>query len=190
MNSLLRITPALITLWTAFICSAQDSSPFVPAEFEVPVRLETETFILVPLHPDLVVLDYEAWITSVEHIKFSRHHQAIPGWPSQQGTIAQNLRGLKVHYKEFVDRDAFAYAILATNELTVLGTVYIRPSWKEGYDAAVNMWVRTSEYHKGFDPILFSTVKDWIESDWPFETPAYLGRDMSWEVWEDLPDKT
>lgn len=188
MKSLLTSVLVLSLFCLVPVCFAQENDPFVSAEFEVPVLFETNVFRFQPLHPDLVVLDYEAHITSVEHIKFSRHHQAIPTWPSQQATVAQNLRGLTIHYQEFVDRERFAYAVMTKDESAVLGTVYIKPSAKEGYDAHINMWIRTS--HRHLDSSLLQTVKDWVASDWPFQNPAYLGRDMSWEVWETLPDKS
>jgi len=38
------------------------------------------------------------------------------------------------------------------------------------------MWVRKSEFEKGLDPILFKTVKKWIQEKWPFKKVAYPGR--------------
>jgi len=44
-------------------------------------------------------------------------------------------------------------------------------------DAVVYMWVRQTEYNKGLDDILFQTVRDWINVDWPFRKVAYPGRE-------------
>lgn len=40
-----------------------------------------------------------------------------------------------------------------------------------------------SEVANGLDPILFSTVKNWIENEWPFKNPAYPIREISLEKW-------
>ena len=41
---------------------------FVPADFEPPVRLATDRFVLEPLGPQHNERDYEAWTSSMEHI--------------------------------------------------------------------------------------------------------------------------
>jgi hypothetical protein len=53
---------------------------FVPEDFEPPARLATERFELEPLAPEHNERDYEAWSSSIEHIR------ATPGfedrnWP-------------------------------------------------------------------------------------------------------------
>jgi hypothetical protein len=57
-----------------------------------------------------------------------------------------------------------------------LGCVYIFPTDKPDYEAEVYMWVRKSAYDEGLDPVLFETVKKWIEEKWPFKKVAYPGR--------------
>src|SRR6185295_11014803 len=47
---------------------------FVPSDFEVPRRLETPQFVLEPLGPEHNDQDYDAWTSSVDHIR------ATPGW--------------------------------------------------------------------------------------------------------------
>jgi hypothetical protein len=41
---------------------------FVPPDFAVPARLETELFTLEPLGPEHNERDYDAWTSSKEHI--------------------------------------------------------------------------------------------------------------------------
>jgi len=48
------------------------------------------------------------------------------------------------------------------------------------------MWIRTSMLDKGLDDILFNSVKEWIEKDWPFKKVAYPGREIAWEDWKSL----
>jgi hypothetical protein len=49
--------------------SAQSANPFVPKEFVVPATLETKQFRLRMLTVNDVVKDYDAVMTSVEHLK-------------------------------------------------------------------------------------------------------------------------
>ena len=44
-------------------------APFVPTDFEIPARLETAEFKLRMLTVDDVVKDYDAVVSSVEHLK-------------------------------------------------------------------------------------------------------------------------
>jgi len=81
------------------------------------------------------------------------------------------------NWQEFLDRKAFAYTVVTLDESRVLGCLYINPTTQEGFDAFAYMWVRQSEYDQGLDPILFQTVKTWLESSWPFSAVYYYGRE-------------
>ena len=148
-------------------------SPFVPDSFEVPVTLETDRFRLRMLSVDDVEKDYEAVMESGELL---RAHSG-GSWPREGFTLQENLADLKRHQREFEQREAFAYTVVSLDESRVLGCVYINPSESKDTDAEVYMWVRQSEFDKGLDPILFETVKKWLEETWPFERVKYPGRD-------------
>ena len=45
------------------------------------------------------------------------------------------------------------------------------------------LWVRQSEVPKGLDKHLFNTVKEWIDTKWPFNKVAYPGREIDWDEW-------
>jgi RimJ/RimL family protein N-acetyltransferase len=149
-----------------------DSIPFVPDDFEVPAVLETERFRLRMLSVDDVDKDYQAVIESAELL-----HSMGSTWPREGFTLEENLADLERHQQEFLARKAFAYTVVSLDESRVLGCVYINPTTKEGYDALAYMWVRQSEYDQGLDPILFQTVKTWLESSWPFAAVHYYGRE-------------
>jgi len=166
---------------------AQSSRPFVSHDFEVPEKLETEKVLLRMLTVNDVVKDYDAVMTSVEHL------QGVfgPGstWPSPDLTFEQDLIDLGWHQKEFQRRTSFAYTVMDPTESQCLGCVYIDPSRKKGYDAEVNLWVRKSEFDKGLDPILFDAVKQWMKDKWPFSNVAFPGRDIDWKTWEAVPER-
>jgi len=150
-----------------------DSSSFVSDSFEVPATLETDKFRLRMLSIDDVEKDYEAVMESREMLRA----QFGGSWPREGFTLEENLSDLKRHQREFEQRDAFAYTVESLDEALVLGCVYINPSDDENIDAEVYMWVRQSEFDKGLDPILFETVKKWLDETWTFDQVSYPGRD-------------
>jgi len=152
--------------------------PFVPPEFEVPEVLETDGFRLRMLTVNDVVKDYEAVMTSKEHLQ----KVWVTKWPVGL-TLEQDLIDLGWHQKEFQRRRSFAYTVVSLDESRVLGCVYIDPSSKNGYDAEVYLWARQSELASGLETELEETVKTWLAEKWPFKNPAFPGKDMSWEEW-------
>lgn len=149
-----------------------DEKLFVPENFVVPPSLETKDFRLRMLSVDDVEKDYEAVMETQE-----RFHSMGSSWPREGFKIEENLADLEQHQQEFLDREAFAYTVVSLDESRVLGCVYINPTESADVEASVYMWVRESEYDKGLDAILFQTVKDWIDSSWPFTAVSYPGRD-------------
>jgi len=160
------------------------NDPFVPIDFAVPERLETEEFRLRMLTVHDVVKDYDAVMTSVEHLA-----TVWPGgkWPRGL-TLEQNLIDLGWHQKEFQTRRSFAYTVVTPSESRVVGCVYIVPTRKSGHDAEVYLWARQSELAGGLETRLHATVKEWVASAWPFTTVAFPGRDISWESWRSIPN--
>jgi hypothetical protein len=161
------------------------TTPFVPADFEVPASLVDSEFVLKMLSVDHVVRDYDAVMTSVEHLK-----GVWPGgtWPEGL-TLKQNLIDLGWHEKEFQLRQSFAYTVLSPDEARVTGCVYINPSRKQGHDAAVYLWARQSELACGMEERLYAAVRAWLAAAWPFASPAFPGRDVSWDEWRAKEDK-
>ncbi|MHA1112268.1 MAG: GNAT family N-acetyltransferase [Promethearchaeota archaeon] len=150
------------------------SSKFVPDDFEIPAMLETDKFRLRMLSINDVEKDYEAVIESRELL-----HKMFGGpWPREGFTIEENLKDLKRHQQEFLDRKAFAYTVVSLDESKVLGCLYINPPKGESrFKPYTVMWVRQTEYEKGLDEILFQTVKDWIKTDWPFDEMLFPKRE-------------
>ena len=163
------------------IISAQNK-PFVPNHFKVPDTLENEHFRIRMLTVNDVVKDYDAVMTSIDHL------QGVFGpkskWPSKDLTFEQDLIDLGWHQKEFQMRSSFAYTVVKLDESEVIGCIYIFPTGKGDYNAEATMWVRSSVLEEGLDSILFNTVKQWISKDWPFKKVAYPGRAISWKEWE------
>lgn len=165
---------------------AQSERPFVPENFRVPEKLETEKFRLRMLTVNDVVKDYDAVMTSVEHLRGVFGPRST--WPKTDLTLEQDLIDLGWHQKEFQRRRSFAYTVMNPSESQCLGCVYIVPTRKHGYDAEVYLWVRQSEFNNGLDAILFDAVKGWLKTVWPFKKAAYPGRGIDWKAWEEEPE--
>ena len=166
--------------------SSQSLQPFVPSNFLIPEKLEMDNFRIRMLTVNDVVKDYEAVMTSVDHLQ--GYFGASSKWPTLELSFEQDLIDLGWHQKEFQKRSSFAYTVMNCSESICLGCVYIYPTLKRDFEAEVYLWVRKSEFEKGLDPILYDTVKNWIANEWPFKNVAFPGRGIDWGAWEAKPE--
>ena len=150
---------------------------FVPKEFEVPAGFETPDFRVRMLAISDVVKDYDAVMTSVERLQ--KVSSPAGRWPKGL-SFEQDLIDLGWHHKEFQQRRSFAYTVTSLDETVCLGCLYIEPTRLRGHDAEVYCWVRTS-HAEALDERLYQSLRDWIESCWPFKAVAYPGRALSWD---------
>jgi hypothetical protein len=98
---------------------------FLPPDFDVPELLEIDRFRIRPLTIHDVVKDYDAVMTSRQHL-WEQFGQAWD-WPSEDLTLEQDLIDLASHQKEAQRRSSFAYAVMRPDERLQLGCVYIAP---------------------------------------------------------------
>ena len=133
--------------------------PFVPENFEIPEVLETEKFRLRKLTADDVEKDYDAVVTSIDHLGGCLGTD----WPQDGITKERDLRDLKWHEKEFDNRYSFAYTVVSVDESKCLGCVYICPTKDPDFEAEVYLWVRKSEVDKGLDEELYAAVRKWVK---------------------------
>ena len=145
---------------------------FVPSGFVVPLALATEQFRLEPLGPEHNDSDYEAWSSSVEHIRTTPGWEAS-SWPDDR-SVADNLRDLRRHADDFERRAGFTHTVLDPATGHVIGCVYIYPDDSEQHDARVRSWVRASRSE--LDAPLWRAVTRWLADEWPFERVAYAER--------------
>ena len=155
---------------------------FIPDDFHAPTGVEGAGFKLVPLGPDLVKVDFDAYMSSIEHLQksFSRS----TNWPRKGISNADAMRDMETEQARFRDRKSFAYAVLTPDGSRERGSVYVRPSPVNGYDAVVSMWVTKAEFDAGFDAELYGWVTRWMRADWPFRNVAYPGRAIAWSTWD------
>lgn len=160
---------------------------FVAPDFPVPTLVETTTFKLVPLGPDVVKIDFDAYMSSIEHLQktFSRSTD----WPHPGIRDADAMRDMDNEQGRFRRRESFAFAVLTPDGRRERGSVYVAPSRVRGYDAVVSLWVTKAEYDAGFDAELYSWVVAWMRKDWPFARIAYPGRAIAWDQWDAMTAK-
>lgn len=162
--------------------TTQPGPAFVSADFHVPVLAEGAGFKLVPLGPDLVKVDFDAYMSSIEHLQqtFTRSTD----WPRKDISNADAMQDMENERGRFRSRRSFAYGVLTPDGRRERGSVYVRPSTVKGYDAVVMMWVTKADYDAGFDAELYKWVADWIHKEWPFTKVAYPGRAIDWATWD------
>ena len=146
--------------------------PFVPDGIVVPTALAEGPFVLEPLGVEHNEADYDAWTSSLEHIR------ATPGfeggsWPRPM-TLEENRRDLQRHADDFAARAGFTYTVLDAATGEVIGCVYIYPDREGDADAVVLSWVRASRAE--LDGPLHEVVSRWLDAEWPFGRVTYAAR--------------
>ena len=144
---------------------------FVPDDFQPPLGLSADQFLLEPLGPQHNEADHAAWSSSIEHI------HATPGfldtrWPHPM-TLDENRADLERHARDFAARAGFTYTVLDPSDRDVIGCLYIYPDKTGETDAAVTSWVRAT--HADSDAALRELVSSWLADAWPFERVSYAG---------------
>ncbi|MDM7955504.1 twin-arginine translocation pathway signal protein [Blastomonas sp.] len=164
------------------VAGPASSNSFVAADFKVPTLVETPGFKIVPLGPELVDIDFAAYMSSIEHLQqtFTRS----TSWPHKDVSSADAMKDMQTEQARFEKRTSFAYAVLTPDGSRERGCVYVYPSEVEGYDAVVTMWVTKAEYDAGFDAELYAWARAWVARDWPFAKVAYPGRSIDWPTWD------
>ncbi len=177
----LRFLAALL-----FSTSLFAQTPFVAPDFPVPASYQAKDFQLLPLGPDLTKQDYEAYMSSIEHLQ-----KTFGGgrWPTKDITLADARKDTEGEAARFKDRKSFTYAAISPDGSKEYGCVYIRPSRKEGYDATVTIWVTKEQFDKGFEDELLAAARKFLSEKWPFRKVAYIGKEISQADFRALPDK-
>ena len=149
---------------------------FVPQDFIIPEKLETDLFIIRKITKDDAEKDYEAVMSSRQHL-ISLGDEGDT-WPEENMTIEENIEDLERHEKDFKNRKAFVYTVMSLDETLCLGSVYIYPTKEKNFDAQIYYWTRMSEIKNGLEEYLFNVVKVWIREKWTFKAVVYPGREV------------
>jgi Acetyltransferase (GNAT) domain len=159
---------------------------WLPVGFVHPASVEVmDGYHLRPIRAADVDLDYPAVMGSQAHL-WSIFGEAW-GWPPPTMTREQDREDLARHEREIQAHQSFNYALLDDDETALFGCVYIDPPEKVGADAEISWWVVDAAAGSELERALDGLVPRWIAADWPFERPRYIGRDLSWRDWLELP---
>ncbi|MCV7301208.1 hypothetical protein H7J93_16435 [Mycobacterium barrassiae] len=171
-------------------------APIVPRNFDVPLEVRTEKFTLRPLSWKHFMLDYECYMSSVEHLQQTFDLDGdglfIDGerWPANSDVEFAFIDASWCQFEWQHLRSSFTYAAFTPAEDKELGCGYIMRSKKRPYLVECQTWVRADMLAERFDQEFHSWFKSWVEQSWPFdpENVGWPGREISWDDWNALPD--
>lgn len=148
-------------------------------DFKIPEKLDTPKFRIRKLCAKDVYLDYMAVMSSIDIIRKTRGGD----WPTPDLSFEDDLIDLSWHQREFEHGTSFAYTVMSLDETECLGCLYFYPpgfrkAEPEGSDVDVSFWVTQKGYDNGLYTELYSTMKNWLEKDWPFKKPFWSNKEL------------
>lgn len=172
-------------------------TPLVPQSFEIPLRVETELFTLRPLTLDRFYLDYECYMSSIEHLQRTFDLDGDPivqdgaVWPANSDLEFAVIDAAWCHMEWKFFRSSFTYTALDKRERRQLGCGYIFPCHKEGYDILCETWIRSDQLDTHFGQVFPTWFRDWVNTAWPFadRVVGWPGVEITWEAWNEIPNK-
>jgi hypothetical protein len=159
---------------------------WLPADFVHPSRVELSTGQhLRPIRAADVDLDYPAVMGSRDRL-WSMF--GLPwGWPPPDMSFEDDHADLARHEREIESHESFNYAVFDTGETALLGCVYVDPPERAGADAEISWWLVDPLVGTDVERALDDFVPRWIAEEWPFTSPRFIGKDISWSEWMKLP---
>lgn len=175
MNQTLRISVVslLLTCILSGCSTSQSSRDPWRTSFSPPDHLETPRMRYVPLKPQHAQLDYDAFMSSREHL---RETLRWGSWPSDDATVEDNRTDLERHWREHQANEAYTYAVLTLDGSRSLGCVYLKPIPEDDLAdrprpaVRVSYWVIESQLANDLDWHLVRSLHDWLTQEWGFRT--------------------
>lgn len=148
---------------------------FIPDGFSPPAGFETRQFRVRKLTIQDVDKDYQAIISSIDHLSgvFGPNNP----WPPPNLTLEQNLTDLKWHEDQFDERKSFAYTVVSLDEKSCIGCVYFYPIEERNFEANIYFWVSKVAFDHGIEDVLFKKIRKWVKEEWPFDNVFFPHRD-------------
>ena len=159
-----------------FIKKLQLSQGFIP-----PNKLTYEDIIARPLTRQDLDDDLAAVNSSLEIIRQTRGGS----WPEEELNREFDLLDLAWHEREFRDHTSFAYVVYDTSG-TYVGCFYLYPMGDRTaltnellkYDVDASWWVTSSAYEKGYYDKLYTGLREWLASLFPFKEIYYSNKEI------------
>jgi len=109
------------------------------------------------------------------------------GWPPETLTVAQDRDDLARQEVEMARHQSFNYALFDLGETELLGCVYLDPPVRVGAGAEISWWVVDWLVDGPIERALDRFVPQWVAANWPISSPRYVGHDLTWTEWMQLP---
>lgn len=149
--------------------SGTDAATAFDHDFVPPWGLVTERMRLEPLRPAVAELDYNGFMSSIDHLQAALHW----GWPTEDFELEQNVGDMERHWAEFGNGEAYAYTVLAPDRSRCIGCVYVNPLDGRPRSANVAYWITADVLDARLDEHLLSELVAWFERDWPLDQALF-----------------
>jgi hypothetical protein len=152
-----------------------------PAGFRAPERLLFEHFEARAISRADLTEDVRGINSSLDLIVRTRGG----GWPTEPVTADVDFVDLVWHELEFRDGYSFTYAVYDTGG-NYLGCCYLYPLGRRtklseallDYDVDVSWWVTPAAYERGDYDKLYTALRHWLATEFPFWRPYYSNREI------------
>ncbi len=144
-------------------------------------------FVVRPLLPSDVVLDYDAVMSSRD---FLFHWEQDPPYPPEDFSVEDNAADLEWMDGNHRKGSRYTYTVMSADETQALGCIYLLPNDDPMYqsaevtshdgtdlmsvDALISFWVRTSTWGNGFEREVLDAVLAWLRQKWSLERPVII----------------
>jgi hypothetical protein len=151
-----------------------------------PDGIRTEVFTIRPIKVTDVELDYAAVMESREFLR--KWEQST--WPEDDFTVEDNLEDMQKMQERHATGYSYGYTVMNPDETECLGCVYVfAPTAKMFLDAEITevgdaawadaeamvfFWIRKSRLAEEMDRHLLEVLRQWFETDWPFDRVHYM----------------
>ena len=132
-----------------------------------PYALRTDRVFIEPLSPRITQLDYDAYMSSIQHINDSMGW----GFPTPDLTLEWANYDMHKCWNAFGRGEGFYYAVLSPDRSEELGAVYFKQpaAGTHPREAEFTQWVVEQELETDLDRHLLQSVVNWVRSDWDIE---------------------
>ena len=152
-----------------------------PAGFRAPERLLFEHFEARAISRADLTEDVRGINSSLDLIVRTRGG----GWPTEPVTADFDFVDLVWHELEFRDGYSFTYAVYDTGG-NYLGCCYLYPLGRRtnlsdallDYDVDVSWWVTPAAFERGDYDKLYTALRHWLATEFPFWRPYYSNREI------------
>lgn len=142
-------------------------------KYLAPYQWRSERVNIEPIAPRITDLDYEAYMSSIEHI---RRSYGTGHFPNSNITLDEASLDTHECWNHFGRGTAFLYAALTPQRDQELGCVYLLPPAHDQnpFETLLHLWVIESELASDLDQHLLAIMTSWIAKEWDFDRVIHV----------------